>query len=675
MPGLSEPTAVAFAPDGTAFIALKPGIIKVFEYDAVTGQFTQTQHFANLDVTVNNYHDRGLTGIAVDPQFGTAGNNFIYVNYTYNRDPRDPANVPKWGDGDSQYDDCPAPAAMASDGNPALAGCVVDLRVSRLAAVKQPGGWVMSGAEQPLIDLPIGQTACWQFGSHASGDVIIGPDNLLYASAGDGASFDTEDWGQAANPCGDPADEGGALRAQDIKTSGDPLGLGGSIFRINPDNGPAPSGPQANASRIVAYGQRNPWRLAFRPGTQELWSADVGASAWEEVNRVDMATFSSPVNRGWPCYEGGDTDPSPSVFTSAPVRQPGWDALEKPICESLYNEGTAAVTPPYFAYPTRGAGLMTPGEHCEEGTSSISGVAFISTSTAETTYPAAYRGSMYFNDYARGCIWRLGKLPNGDPDPASITPFVQRAETPVSIETGPGGDLYYVDYGIVDGAVVPGAGAIHRIRYTPGNQAPVAAVTANPSSGAAPLTVSFNAGGSADADGDPLTYEWALDGDGVFNDGGGATKSKTYTAPGSVTVRVRVSDGRGGSDTEEVVVSPGNSPPQLTSVSPNASLKWAVGETVSFAATATDAQQALPDSAYTWAVAIQHCPSVCHTHGLQTFQGQRTGDFPAPAHEYPSNLLLTVTVTDNQGLTDTETVQLDPKTVDMTFASSPRGRR
>src|SRR5687768_13013936 len=45
--GLSEPTAVAFAPDGTAFIALKTGIIKTFEYDPATEQFTQTQHFAN----------------------------------------------------------------------------------------------------------------------------------------------------------------------------------------------------------------------------------------------------------------------------------------------------------------------------------------------------------------------------------------------------------------------------------------------------------------------------------------------------------------------------------------------------------------------------------------------------------------------------------------------------
>ena len=100
---LSEPTAVAFAPDGTAFIALKTGVIKSFDYDAGTGQFepfAAHTNFANLDISVHNYWDRGLTGIAVDPQFGQHGHNYVYVNYAYNRDPRDsPAVVPKWGTG------------------------------------------------------------------------------------------------------------------------------------------------------------------------------------------------------------------------------------------------------------------------------------------------------------------------------------------------------------------------------------------------------------------------------------------------------------------------------------------------------------------------------------------------------------------------------------------------
>ncbi len=103
IPNLSEPTGVAFAPDGTAFVALKSGEIKSFDYDAAAREyepFPQHTIFANLHVNVDNYWDRGLTGIALDPQFGTAGHDFVYVNYTYNRDPRDdPADVPRWGTG------------------------------------------------------------------------------------------------------------------------------------------------------------------------------------------------------------------------------------------------------------------------------------------------------------------------------------------------------------------------------------------------------------------------------------------------------------------------------------------------------------------------------------------------------------------------------------------------
>ena len=65
-----------------------------------------------------------------------------------------------------------------------------------------------------------------------------------------------------------------------------------------------------------------------------------------------------------------------------------------------------------------------------------------------------------------------------------------------------------------------------------------------------------------------------------------------------MTVLVRVSDGQGGTDTEQVVVSPGNSPPSLTNVTPSQSLTWAVGDPVSFSATATDAQETLTDADY-----------------------------------------------------------------------------
>jgi glucose/arabinose dehydrogenase len=659
---ISEATAVAFAPDGTAFVALKTGVIKSFDYDGATGQFegnATSTDFADLSVNVDNYWDRGLTGIALDPQFGTAGHDFVYVSYTYNRDPRDnPPVLPKWGTPGQQYDDCPSPATT----DPPTAGCVVMDRVSRLTAVKGAFGWVMTGSEKELL-----ASGCFQFGSHASGDVAFGPDGKLYASAGDGASFDTLDYGQYANPCGDPADEGGSLRSQDYRSSGDPLGVDGSIVRMDPAIGLTPS--QASASSwLVAYGQRNPWRLTFRPQadgsglTNELWSGDVGASSWEEVNRLpDVTAVTGPVNRGWPCYEGS--------WTGSLVQQ-GWDALDKPLCESLYAQGTGAVAAPYFSYETRGP-LLTPDEDCQNDTSSVSGVAF---GSALSNYPAAYRGAMFFSDYARSCIWVLGKKPNGDPDPAVIQPFVQAAETPVDLVDGPGGDLYYVDYGLNDNGVpTENAAGIHRIVYTGSNGAPTARIVADHTSGTAPVMVHFDATTSTDPDGDPLSYSWDLDGNGTYGDSTAAKPSRTY-ATGTYDVGLRVDDGHGHTSTATQQVQSGNTPPVLGTVTPDGSLTWSVGQTIGFSATATDAGDGtLPASAYSWNVAIRHCPSgVCHTHNLTTFSGP-TGSFPAPDHEYPSHLLLTLTVTDSGGLATTRTVELDPKTVELSFASAPAG--
>ena len=79
-------------------------------------------NFADLTTQVNNYHDRGLTGIAVDPQFPTRP--YVYVNYTYNRTRATGPTVvvPKWGAPGQAYDDCPAPATRATR---RITGCVV----------------------------------------------------------------------------------------------------------------------------------------------------------------------------------------------------------------------------------------------------------------------------------------------------------------------------------------------------------------------------------------------------------------------------------------------------------------------------------------------------------------------------------------------------------------------
>jgi glucose/arabinose dehydrogenase len=644
--GLTNPTAVRFAPDGRIFVAEKRGVIKVF--DSLSDS-TPTV-FADLNVNVYNFWDRGLLGMALAPNF--PANPYVYVLYTYDHVLGSTAPAPRWGTPGVYSDPCPTPPGATDD------GCLVSGRLSRL----QASGNTMTGAEQVLIE-----DWCQQYPSHSIGAVEFGPDGNLYASGGDGASFNFADWGQdgnPVNPCGDPPSqpgtamtpptaEGGALRSQDLRTPADPVTLDGSVIRVDPATGAGAAGnPQAssadpNARRIIAHGLRNPFRFTFRPGSNELWAGDVGWNDWEEINRIPNATDNVMENFGWPCYEGAG-------------RQSGYDGANLSICENLYAT-PGAVTAPYFAY--HHTSRVVPNESCPTGSSSTAGLEF--QFNTGNSYPAEYQDALFFADYSRDCIWVMPKGADGLPAPGQVKTFVAGAANPVNLETGPGGDLFYVDF---DG------GTIRRVRYFSTNQPPVAVATATPTTGAAPLTVTFDGTGSSDPDGDTIAYAWDLDGDGAFDDATVAQPTWTYTQQGSYTATLRVTDSRGASATDTVTITVGNTPPTATIATPAAGTTWKVGDVIAFSGSASDAQDgALPASALTWDLILHHCPSTCHTHPLQSFVGVASGSFVAPDHEYPSYLELRLTATDSGGLTSSVSRQLDPRTVALTFQSNPGG--
>jgi glucose/arabinose dehydrogenase/PKD repeat protein len=523
------------------------------------------------------------------------------------------------------------------------------------------------GSGQPQEQVLINDW-CQQYPSHSIGTVKFGADGALYVGGGDGASFTFLDYGQKGsplNPCGDPpvpvggvqtlpSAEGGSFRSQDLRTSGDPVTLDGTIIRVDPDTGAAlPGNPLAassdpNARRLIAYGLRNPFRFTFMPGTNEIWVGDVGSGNWEEIDRITSPTDSVVENFGWPCYEGA-------------LRQSGYEALNDNICSNLYAAGSGAVASPYYAY--QHSDQVVAGESCPTGSSSISGIVFAPDSGP---YPAPYAGSLFFADYSRDCIWVMHKGTNGLPDKTSLETFEAPAAAPVDLEIGPGGDLFYVD---LDG------GTIRRVSYAASNHAPTAAAQATPTSGTAPLTVAFDGSNSTDPDpGDTLNYAWDLDGDGAYDDSTAQKPSYTYTASGVFTVRLKVTDGQGLSDTSDPLTITVGSPPSVTIATPSASTTWKVGDVISFSGSATDDPDGpLPASALTWDLILHHCPSTCHLHFLQTFAGTASGSFTAPDHEYPSYLELRLTATDSSGLTDSKSVLLYPQTVDLTFNSSPSG--
>src|SRR5262249_10497455 len=323
--GLTQPTVIRWAPDGRIFIAQAGG--KIVEYDSLTDPTPTT--VIDISNQVDRYWDRGLLGMAIDPNFPASP--YIYILYTY--DAPIGGTAPVWNDA------CPTPPGPTTD------GCVVSGRLSRLTL--NPSTNVATN-EQVLIN-----EWCQQFPSHSIGDLVFGQDGMLYVTGGEGASFNNVDYGQyggsagsptLANPCGDPPGgagnprvpptaAGGSLRSQSVRrAAGEPVLLNGAILRLDPTTGAAaPGNPLSassdpNARRIVGYGFRNPFRFTMRPGTNDVWIGDVGWNNWEEIDHIPNPTAGPPPNFGWPCYEG--TGP-----------QPGYQSANLNLCNSLYNGG------------------------------------------------------------------------------------------------------------------------------------------------------------------------------------------------------------------------------------------------------------------------------------------------------------------------------------------------
>ena len=634
--GLTHPTKIVFSPDGRVFVAEKSGVIKVF--DNLSDPVPTV--FADLSAEIHDYEDEGLLALALPPNFPTSP--YVYVGYTY--------DAPIGGTSPTFGDACPTTTT----------GCPVSGRVSRL----QASGNVMVGTEQVLIN-----DWCTQFETHALGNMAFGADGALYVSGGEGGSPVFADWGQTGgpvNPCGDPPGgvggamnpptaQGGALRSQRVRATGSPGVLGGTIIRVDPATGAARTdNPLYNASsdpnnrRIVAYGLRNPYRWAFRPGTSEIWIGDVGWRNYEEINRLVNPLATPVTNFGWPCYEGVG-------------EQSGYANADLALCETLYTAGTA--TPPALQYAH--SDHVVAGDACPTGGSSPTGMAFYPSSGGN--FPSQYAGALFWADYSRQCIYAMLPGAGGVPNASNVVAFAPGAATPVDLAIGPGNDLYYAD---VNG------GTIRRIHYSSGNQPPTAAISANTTSGAPPLAVSFSAAGSTDPDaGDVSTYQWDFTNDGTF-DATGSTANHTYTSNGTYTARLRVTDSGGQFDETTLQILAGTSAPVPVIDTPSASLTWATSNTISFTGHATDAQDGtLPASSLKWDLSLQHCYTTgdCHQHFLIQNQPGTSGSFQAPDHDYPSYLTLTLTATDSGGLSSSTTIALQPKTSVMSFDSSPSG--
>lgn len=215
-----------------------------------------------LDITdrVSSGGERGLFSVAFHPQYGS--NGFFYVNYTDSN-------------GDSRIE------RYSVSGDPDVA----DPNSAKLIiSVQQP------------------------FANHNGGLVVFGSDGMLYIGLGDGGSG------------GDPQGHG-----QNTST------LLGSLLRIDVDGGDPYAVPLDNpfiggggAREVWAYGLRNPWRFSFDRVANQLYIADIGQNAWEEVDVVSAS--EAGLNYGWNSMEGSQcfaTDPCDATDLVLPALEYG----------------------------------------------------------------------------------------------------------------------------------------------------------------------------------------------------------------------------------------------------------------------------------------------------------------------------------------------------------------
>jgi glucose/arabinose dehydrogenase len=236
--GLGSPTAMTPAPDGRVFITTQGGDLRVVK----NGALLPTPF---LHVNVDSAGERGLLGVAFDPNFST--NHFLYVYYT----------VPGTG---------------------------VHNRVSRFTADPANPDVAAAGSEQDLLDLDPLSSAT----NHNGGAMHFGSDGKLYVAVGENAN--------AANSqtLGNLLGKVLRLDVSQVAAS-DPANSPKLIPADNPFVGQA-----AGINQLIdALGFRNPFTFAVQPGSGTIFVNDVGQSTWEEIDRLTAGD-----NYGWNKSEG-----------------------------------------------------------------------------------------------------------------------------------------------------------------------------------------------------------------------------------------------------------------------------------------------------------------------------------------------------------------------------------
>jgi glucose/arabinose dehydrogenase len=214
--------------------------------------------------------------------------------------------------------------------------------------------------------------------------IAFGPDGNLWIGTGDGGMAG-DPWDNARNP----ESLLGKLLRLDVRTF---------PYAIPPDNPWARGGGRPE---IWARGLRNPWRFSFDPAEGTLWIGDVGQNAWEEIDRLPLAT-SAGAHLGWKTMEGGH------CFSPRSGCDPA--GLTLPVHEYGHDQGCSVTG----GYVYRGKDV------------------------------AALAGAYLFGDYCKGTVWTLRE---GAGRRFEVAPLLETGRRISSFGVDESGELYLCDHG------------------------------------------------------------------------------------------------------------------------------------------------------------------------------------------------------------------------------------
>lgn len=190
----------------------------------------------------------------------------------------------------------------------------------------------------------------WDSSGHDGGDLLFGPDGMLYISAGDGtSSSDVLVTGQ------DLSDLRSGILRIDVDHPNE-----GKQYGIPPDN-PFLNTPGAQGE-IWAFGSRNPWRLSYDPPSGRIFVGDVGQDQWEMIFLVTKGA-----NFGWSVREGS--------HPFMPERKQGPAPFVDPVAEHPHSE-SRCITGGQTYRGTKYPELEGKYIYCDYDTGKVWGLAF-----------------------------------------------------------------------------------------------------------------------------------------------------------------------------------------------------------------------------------------------------------------------------------------------------------